>query len=334
MVVSTITRPGQTNGTGDENSLFLRLFAGEVLTEFHRSNIFMPLHRVRTISQGKSATFPVTGAASAKYHVAGESIYGTDDGQTSNYLNNIKTKEREIFVDNPMVAPVFVPSIDEMKNHWDHRSIYTRELGVALAEKADNNICRTIYAAALATPSFNPITAALKKITIADATVGENIAEFAFTVAERMDTYNIPKEGRYLVLRPAQYYRIAEVQDLVNRDFNDQSNGSYAKAEVLSVAGLKIVMTTALGSTDETGTSATGEKNDPFGTGEGYAGDLSTVGALAFQTQAVGTVKMLDLAIQTEESIERQGHLVLAKYVMGHGILRPECAFYMDSTTI
>ena len=148
MVVSTITRPGQTNGTGDANSLFLRIFAGEVLTEFHRQNKFMPLHRTRTLANGKSATFPVTGTATAKYHSVGESVFGTDNSQSSTYLSNIKVKEREIFVDDPMISGVFVPSIDELKNHWDHRSVFVREIATALSEKADNNIIRTILASA------------------------------------------------------------------------------------------------------------------------------------------------------------------------------------------
>lgn len=333
MVVSTMTRPGQTNGTGNTNSLFLRLFAGEVLTEFHRKNIFMPYHRVRTISGGKSATFPVTGTATAKYHTAGESVYGTDNSQSSTYLSNIKVKEREIFVDDPIVSGVFTPTIDELKNHWDHRSIFTAEIGTALAEKADNNIVRTILAAAKAAPSFNPMTTTEKKIVIADATVGANIADFAFQAAQLFDTYNIPKEGRILALRPKQYYALAGETDLVNRDWT-AGRGDYAQAKIMEVAGFTIVMSTAIGTTDETGTSATGEKNDPFGAGEGYAADWTDVGALAFQTGAAGTVKMRELSVETEQSIERRGHLILASYIMGHGILRPECAAWMQSTTI
>lgn len=341
MVVSTITRPGQTNGTGDANSLFQRIFAGEVLTEFHRQNKFMPLHRVRTIANGKSATFPVTGTATAKYHLVGESVFGTDSG-SANYLSNIKTKEREIFVDDPMISGVFVPSIDELKNHWDNRSIYVQEIATALSEKADNNIVRTILAAAQGAPSFNPMTTGEKKIVIADATVGANIADFAFQAAELFDTYNIPKEGRYLALRPKQFYALAGETDLMDRRWTG-GQGDYNKAMLPSVAGFDIVVSTALGTTDETGTSATGEKNDPFGTGDGYAanwaGDggtpnLDAVGAIAFQTGAAGTVKMRELSIGSEYQMDRLGYLILAQYVMGHGILRPECACWMSSTTI
>ena len=40
----TVSRIGQQNATGDVRSLFLKLYAGEVLTAFEERNIFMPLH--------------------------------------------------------------------------------------------------------------------------------------------------------------------------------------------------------------------------------------------------------------------------------------------------
>ena len=48
----TTSRLGQVNATGDDRSLFLKLYAGEVLTAYEEKNVFMPLHRTRTISNG------------------------------------------------------------------------------------------------------------------------------------------------------------------------------------------------------------------------------------------------------------------------------------------
>ena len=70
----TVSRLGQQNAAGDARSLFLKLYAGEVLTAFEERNVFMPLHRTRTIQNGKSAQFPLTGAATAKYHTPGSLI--------------------------------------------------------------------------------------------------------------------------------------------------------------------------------------------------------------------------------------------------------------------
>jgi len=66
--------------------------------------------------------------------------------------------------------------------------------------------------------------------------------------------------------------------------------------------------------------------------GAGYNGDFSGLasggakGFLAGTKEAIGTVKLLDLATESEYQIQRQGTLFVAKYAMGHGVLRPECS--------
>jgi hypothetical protein len=47
---------------------------------------------------------------------------------------------------------------------------------------------------------------------------------------------------------------------------------------------------------------------------------------LVFQKEAVGTTKLLDLSVEHEYLIQYQGTLLVGKYAVGHGILRPECA--------
>ena len=61
---SNISRSGQSNASGSNRELFLKLYAGEVLTAFQTRNVMMPIHRVRTISKGKTAQFPMTGKLS------------------------------------------------------------------------------------------------------------------------------------------------------------------------------------------------------------------------------------------------------------------------------
>ena len=62
------SRVGQINSAGDVDALFLKKFSGEILQTFEESNVFKPLHTIRTIENGKSAQFPVTGIATANYH--------------------------------------------------------------------------------------------------------------------------------------------------------------------------------------------------------------------------------------------------------------------------
>lgn len=53
----TIASPGQVNSAGDAKALYLKMFAGEVLTAFAENNVMASRHVTRTISSGKSAQF-------------------------------------------------------------------------------------------------------------------------------------------------------------------------------------------------------------------------------------------------------------------------------------
>ena len=47
------------------------------------------------------------------------------------------------------------------------------------------------------------------------------------------------------------------------------------------------------------------------------------VRGLVMSKDAVATVKLMDLGVESEYQINRQGTLMVAKYAMGHNILRP-----------
>jgi len=51
----TPSRPGQINGSGATDALFLKVFPGEILTSFNANNVMMNLHVTRSIASGKSA---------------------------------------------------------------------------------------------------------------------------------------------------------------------------------------------------------------------------------------------------------------------------------------
>ena len=139
------SRVGLIEGGSDNDALFLKKFSGEILQTFEESNIFKPLHTIRTIDSGKSAQFPVTGIASASYHTPGENIA---DGGNS-YLSDIAKKaEKIINIDKMLVASTFLANIDDVKNHYDIRSVYANELGKALAVRFDTAIAKAFLAAA------------------------------------------------------------------------------------------------------------------------------------------------------------------------------------------
>lgn len=328
------SRLGQVNGAGDVNDLFLKVFSGEILTTFEEKNIMKDLHTVRTISSGKTAQFPITGVADANYHTVGEDIV---DG-SNNYLSKIKHAERTINIDDVLIASTFIANIDELKNHYDVRSIYAKELGKALAKRFDLATMKTLFAAASGTSEIGGNGGT--EVSGADTLSADGLVDSLYAVARSLDEKDAPDEGRFAVLTPSQYYTLLTADNVaINRDTGGV--GNVATGKIAQVAGISILKSNHLDSVISLGDVSSGSAssdstaaNDVFDTaGEGYEGDFSALsgassakGFLAGTKEAIGTVKLLDLATESEYQIQRQGTLFVAKYAMGHGVLRPECA--------
>ena len=140
-------RVGADKHAGDSTALFLKKFAGEVMTVFDEKNIMKPLHTIRTISKGKSAQFPIIGTATAGYYSPGQDILdsdllpgtGTNDGGG---LNKFKQTETLIHIDKMLMSSTFIASIDELVSHFDVRAPYAHQLGEALANQFDKNVLK------------------------------------------------------------------------------------------------------------------------------------------------------------------------------------------------
>jgi len=332
------SRLGQINGGGAVDALFLKVFSGEILTTFEETNIMKNLHRVRTIQSGKTAQFPATGIATAKYHTVGDNI--ADSG--NQYLSAIKHAEKTISIDDVLISSTFIANIDELKNHYDIRSIYAKELGKALAKRFDIATMKTLAAAARSSATITggndgTIIGSSSSVFSATPTAGE-IIDALYLMAENLDLKDAPDDGRFAILTPGMYYTLLTSDNVaINRD-TAGANGNVATGNVAQVAGISLYKSNHLvdvavdSSSVSTGDGSSAVANDPFGTGTGYNADLSAVKVLGGTSDAIGTVKLLDLATESEYQIERQGTLFVAKYAMGHGVLRPECAVEIKLT--
>ena len=351
MADAVASRIGQINASGDVKAIFLKKFAGEVLTTFEQTNVMKPLHIIRTINNGKSAQFPVTGTATAGYHVIGEDL--VDSGNTGG-IQVIKHAEKIINIDELLVASTFVANLDELRNHYDVRSIYSGELGRALANKFDRQVIQTALlntaafsAAGLASPVAATITGGSAASCVYNAsgtdatdkrfvtgagngtldTDGKTLADCIYAAAQLLDEKDIPADSRYCLVSPQRYYNLVQATDgdtgnmiAINRDWD--GNGSYSKGTVAQVAGITVIKTNPLPTGDvaaETGQATT------YSATFGVSGGASELMGLVFHKAAVGTVKLQDLSTESEYQIQRQGTLMVAKYAMGHGGLRPEC---------
>jgi hypothetical protein len=311
------TRLGLINNAGGgsfagDNAMFLKVWAGEVLTAFRKSTVFEALHKVRTISSGKTAQFPIIGVNSATYHTPGNQIIGTQQ----------KVAEATVNIDDKLISSVFLADIDEAKNHYDVRSQFSAEMGNALAYTFDKNVAAVIAKAARTATHFNtdlPGGTRIKIIAANKAAVtGAQMAAALFAAAQKMDENNLPENDRYCCLAPAEYYKLVQTTDVINRDWGGQ--GAYADGTVLKVAGIDIIKSNHLPTTNRS--AVTWENN-------AYDADYTKSVALVWNPMCAGTVKLMDLKMETTGGDVHalwQGTFMVASMALGTGILRPDCA--------
>lgn len=328
MTASAVSHLGSDNLGADDYALFLKKWSGEILTTFEEANVMAPLHMTRSISSGKSAQFPVIGTASTKYHTPGDSVV-----TAAGYLNTIRTGERLIYVDKMLTSSVFVAKVEELINHYDVRSIYSTELGRAMAKKYDETLLILAAKAAYA-PDNDPITGAKggTVVQIAAGATGQNLLDGISASMQRLDEQDVPKEDRFIVVSPQAYYRLLNQQDLINRDYV-AGNGDLSAGSMFSAYGGRILVSNHIPSGDITATDnradGTGANSNDYTIDltSGNAGLTAAAGiqAFVFHKAALGTVNLMSLGMESEYQVSRQGTLFVSKYALGHGILRPEC---------
>lgn len=310
---ASVVRIGQINQNGDVDALFLKVFAGEVITAFEETNVALPYTQTRSISSGKSAQFPATGRVSAEYHTVGAELLGLQ----------MNSAENIIVIDDLLVSHGFLSNIDEAKVHYDYRSIFSTEMGRALATAMDKHILQIGVLAARAT---NKVTGLPGGTVITEATAGDfndgvKLGAALFDAAQALDEKEAPEQDRVCFLRPKEYYSLAKATVNINKDWNGA--GSYSDGKIFKVAGFDIVKTNHLpGKLID----ITGAASVETGSQKTYGGDFSKTKALCMHKGAVGTVKLLDLGMESEYQVRRQGTLLVAKYACGHGVLNPALA--------
>jgi len=307
------------SGSTRDDALFLKVFAGEVITSFDRASKTEGADMVRSISNGKSASFPVLGRIGAAYHAVGAEILG----------DAVNSAEKVITINDLLISSVFVSNIEEAKNHWDVRSAYSQEMGRALAFQKDKHILQTIGQASLASANVTggDATTNITNTGIAsatDATAANAMIDAIFAAAKELDANYVPSEGRKCFMRLEEYYKLANATNAVNVDFTGGGNGGVASGKVMKIAGIELVpvphfVTGNVNSGVAQGSATNGGSNP-------QAVNLTNFVALVSHPSAIGTVKLMDLAVEKEYDIRRQGTLMVAKYAMGHGVLRPESA--------
>lgn len=306
MANANVSRLGQINAAGDPQALFLKVFSGEVLTSFKRQSAFRPRHTVRTIASGKSAQFPILGYTQAGYHTPGSEIVG----------RNIRAGEKIITIDGILVADAFVADIDEAMNHYDVRQPYTDDIGDALAKAYDQDVARVGVLNARAAATLDDTFGGYTSNNAAYATDGTVLWQGIYGAGVQLDTKDVPQGSRSAFVRPLQHALLVQSDRPMNRDYNGvQGNGRVADGTIFLINDIEIVKTNNLVGADDRANADIAAQ---------YRADFSPTVALIQHNSAVGTVALQDVTTAMQYDLRRLGTLMLGKYLVGHGGLRPE----------
>ena len=364
-----LTRPGQSNGTGDARALYLKLFSGEMFKGFQNNTIARDLVMRRTLQNGKSLQFIYTGRTTAEYHTPGNSILGDSNGRPP-------VAEKTITVDDLLISSAFLYDLDEVLSHYDMRSEISRKIGYALAEKYDRLIFRAIAKGARQAspvqsvgsgddlvsteePGGTQIQVGTGTGSTADAFNAQHLVTAFFDAAAAMDEKGVSQDGRVGVLNPRQYYSlIQEVGNngLINRD--EQGAGLQSGRGVVEIAGIKIYKSMNIPFLGQYGTAYGGNTGvtSPGNTGDfvspdiedaansvdgingnyGGAAAFDTTCGLIFQREAAGCVEAIAPQVQVtsgDVSTIYQGDVILGRLAMGADYLNPAAAVELFAGT-
>jgi len=364
-MAASLTRPGQSNATGDARALYLKLFSGEMFKGFQHNAIARDLVMRRTLTNGKSLQFIYTGHTKAEYHTPGNSILGDSNGAPP-------VAEKTITVDDLLISSAFLYDLDETLSHYDMRSEISRKIGYALAQKYDRLIFRAITRGARAA---SPITKSGyvepggtqirvgSTTNASDAYSSAGLVAAFYDAAAALDEKGVSSDGRVGVLNPRQYYELIQAvgsNGLVNRDA--QGSALQGGNGIIEIAGIKIYKSMNIpffsqyGTKFGTGSATNPGVTDPGNTGsfvseavEDAAADVTGINneygeetefanscGLIFQREAAGCVEAIAPQVQVtsgDVSTIYQGDVILGRLAMGADYLNPAASVELFAGT-
>lgn len=322
-----INSPGldTNNPGGGRLGMFLTQFAGECLLAYTRSRKTLGRHLERSIESGKAAVFPVLGRKSAKYLAPGQSL---DELREAG-----EQTEKKILIDGLLVADAMIFDLDDAMNHFDVAGEYANQIGEALAIAADGGVLAEI--AKLAVKKTENLKGLGKSKVITRAVDGGLTAESEALgkaiVAELLEAKTalsnnyVPTEGRVCYMLPVAVNALVAAKDAINKEFG--AIATITDATITRLAGLDIVEVPNM--TVGGVTSAGGAAPEGIVQGEGHVFPKEYKDTCAFliaHRSTVGTLTLRSFELEHSRDTNHQADLMVGKYMIGHGGLRPESA--------
>ena len=270
---------------------FLTLYGGETVLAYNETSQLKDRLMNRTISSGKSASFPTYAVETAKMHTPGEDILSSPTGDNA---SSATSGEKTIVIDKLIYAAQLVDDLDEMKAHYDIRGSLASQSGAALAIQHDAYLLAAMAKDATTTETL--AAAAAYSATAQFATDAELLTTIE-NCATKFDNLAVPAGERCLVLRPYEFYQLLNTDAALGRDFNS-SGDQKASGAPLDFGGV-----------DST-------------TDHSFDGSLWF--ATAFHKGTAGTVTLKGVTAEANYIPERNATLLNTKMAIGVDSIRPD----------
>lgn len=304
----TYTRLGQANLDGETEALFRDKLIPHFLTQFDTKRVLAKNVYNKTITSGKSASFPVFGKVGAKYFAIGDRAVGNQ---------KFAKNEVTIFIDPLLVSDIVIHDIEEKMSETKDREIIATEMARALANTEDKQLLQVGVLAARANANIvNGNAGSVIKTANMD-TDAALLAAGIYAAGVKLDEKDVPDENRMCYVKPMQYSLLCQYENIADKNIG---GGSYAKGTTGLLNNIQIIKTNNLPTTNIPEITEGAKPNNT------YFGDFSDTVALVMTDAAIGTVTLQNVITELSWNPEYFHHLMTARVSQGHGILRPECA--------
>jgi hypothetical protein len=322
---------GQSNQQGDDQALFMEKLVEGVLESYYAQAVM--LDKVYT-------EIEVKGSKSAIFEKMGKSgnPRTASIGGTLTY-DPLSFTQATISIDDITYAGREIDDLDTLKDSNSKQDKLKAELGRQMAEYRDRNEVNELIKAALSdgdvdnqgasTPVYDNPGHEVTDSDVASATPatkGDALIAALEDAKVALEEADCPMEDCYALLRPADYMALfrGTNKDLINKNFG--AMGNIAKGVIEQYVDLQLVKTNHLYREDMTNSSSA-----HYSVNHGV--DASAVYAVVFHKSAIGTVTGWLPRYEMLRDKDTFCDYLRVSQALGHGILRPESAVIITSST-
>lgn len=283
----TITRPGQTNGTGDIDAQHVEEVTGHVEGTIARMSVLAPRVPMR----------PLRGTSMLRNDAVGQSTLqkitpgATPDGTTNKFGKNV------LHVDTTLIARAVLPLLETFQTSYDSRKEIGMEHGKVIAKQLDQSLfIQAIRAGQLTANTYGLTSAGHTGGSQVTLTNGSDVNDPAILYQKLVDLLTAMRlkdvdplaDGVILGVTPTDFATLSMAELLINSDYKT-SEGTSIPGMALKAHGVTVVQsnnfpggTVVAGSLMETADNI-------------YDGDYSKVVAVAFAPGALMAAETIPL---------------------------------------